>query len=284
MRGFEGKVAVITGGGRGIGRGVALALAEEKVRVVVNDVYKDESGKSAADVVVEEIGASGGEALANYENIASWSGSQLVIDSAIERFGRVDILVMCAGNNVTDPFLDVSEEDWDRTMAIHVKGHSGCARAAAKKMIEQNDGGRIITFSSRAAFRGRGVYAVAKAAIMGISGALARELEPHGITVNCILPSAETQLFPGGNPQMRRGDGTPEPLDLRPEAIAPLIAYLVSEDAADITNRFIYASGSDVLFYEPPFIPEGHSFIRKQGSWTPDELSVALPSLLGLQR
>lgn len=284
MEGFAGKVAVVTGGGRGIGRGIVESLAAEKVRVVVNDIYRDDSGRSAADDAVEAVKAVGGDAVANYETVATWEGSRRLVEAAVEAFGRVDILVLCAGNLNVTPLVDLTEEEWDATMAVHLKGHVSCAQAAAKSMIAQGDGGRIVMISSRAAFFGMSpAYPAAKAGIMGLSAALARELAPHGITVNCLLPSAQTQLFPGDLSSRPQAGGTPLPSDIAPESLAPLVTYLVSSEAARVTGRFMYATGGDICFYPDPLVvSNAPTFLRKPGRWTADELSDTIPPLIGL--
>jgi NAD(P)-dependent dehydrogenase (short-subunit alcohol dehydrogenase family) len=280
---LRGRVAIVTGGGRGVGRGIVLELASRGVRVVVNDIYRDQAGMAAADAVVGEVTSAEGEAYPNYEDISEWAGGERLVEAAISRFGRVDILVTCAGNASFPTLLEVSEEEWDRTVAIHLKGHSGCARAAAKRMIEQGDGGRIVMFSSRSSFfSGKAAaYTAAKAAIMGMAGQLARELAPHHITVNCILPNAETQLAPIADPVRRVYGGTPPSSDLRPEAIAPVVAYLASPYAEHLTGKFVYASGGDVCFYKAPLVLSGDTLLRKQGRWTVEELAELVPPIVG---
>ena len=283
MEGFDSKVAVITGGGRGLGRVIALALAERGTRIAVNDIFSDESGGWAAEEVVGEIESVGGEAFADHEDVSSWSGAERLMQAAVDRYGSIDILVLCAGTNAAVGLMDVSEAQWDATIAVHLKGHSGCMRAAAQRMIEQGNGGRMITLASRGAFFSKSApYAAAKAGIMGLSIEAARELAPHGITVNCLLPSATTQLFPGKDPGDRLMGGMPESVDLSPEAIAPVVTYLASADSANVTGRFVYASGEDICFYQTPLLLTGFpTFLRKVGGWTAEELSQALPSVIG---
>ena len=284
MSTLNGKVAVVTGGGRGIGRGVSLALAAEGAKVVVNDFFKDTEG-AAADQVVEEMTSAGGAALADYGDVSTFAGGAAIVDAAVEHFGRIDILVMCAGNFGFIPTLDVPEDHWDLTMAVHLKGHFACSQAAARHMVAQGEGGRIITFASRGAFyMTQPAYAAAKAGIMGLTTALAGDLGKHGITANCVLPSAGTQLFPGDDPKARTFGGMPASRSLDPSDISPLVTYLASEEAKDITGRFMYASGGDVCVFAQPLSVRGGSntYLRKDGRWTPHELGELLPGVLGV--
>ena len=280
---LEGKAAAVTGGGRGIGRGVALALAGEGAKIVVNDIFRDPDGTSAADKVVEKITKAEGSAVANYDSVATMAGGENIIKAATSNFGRVDILVNCAGNYMSMPALETTEEVWDSMMAVHLKGHFACSKAAALEMAKQKSG-RIINFSSRGSFHGTLgslAYASAKAGIMGFTALLAKSLREQGITVNCILPSAYTQLFPGEKRPL--GDNTPLPQTADPDFIAPIVVYLATDEAKDITGRFIYAAGGDVCIYtEPIQLTAAHRFLRKPGKWTVDELSEIIPSVLGL--
>jgi 3-oxoacyl-[acyl-carrier protein] reductase len=281
------RVAVVTGGGGGIGRAVSLGLAAHGVRVLVNDFSRGEDGVGAADRVVEEIRAAGGEAAASYHSVASFDSCAAIIDSAVQAFGRLDILVMCAGNLVPASLDELTEEDLDRSFAVHVKGHLGCSKYAARQMIKQGDGGRIIMFGSRNAWFNPKypAYGSAKAAIMGLSSHLSETLKEHGITVNCMLPSAQTQLFSESDPSKRSGGGKPTRLgrmpastDLSPDTVAPVIVYLASLEGGHLTGEFVYASGSDVCFYRSPFgIKDRNVLLRKQGTWTPEEIGQVLP-------
>jgi 3-oxoacyl-[acyl-carrier protein] reductase len=284
MNALSERVAVVTGGGRGVGRGIALAFANEGIKVVVNDLARD--GETPfADEVVAEIVAAGGEACADGNDVSTFAGSSKIIDTAVEQYGRIDILVMCAGNFVADQLADLTEERWDSSVAVHLRGHIGCAKAAARYMTEQGDGGRIVTVASRAAFSAPvPAYSAAKAGIMGLTSALAVGLAPAGITVNCLIPSANTQLFPGEDPNARTMGGMPASISLDPEYIAPVVTYLTSPQAGEITGRFVYASGGDVCIYAEPLALHGgsNSFVRKDGKWTAAELAEVLPSLFGV--
>ena len=279
---LTGKSAVVSGSGDGIGRAVALAMATEGAKVVINDIGKDTGGNHIADKVVEEINKAGGTAVANYDSVATMAGGQNIIKTAINNFSRIDILVNCAGNYLLGTIEDMKEESWDSVMAVHLKGHFSCIQAAVKEMIKQKYG-RIINISSAGAFMfvpgvSRSIaYPAAKAGIMGLTAALSANLKQHGITVNAVLPDAVTKLFPattamGGGKKLRKG----------PEYVAPTIVYLATEEARNITGQYILAGGGELCIYNRPFqIPGPHMFAHKMGQWTVDELSQIFPQMIG---
>jgi NAD(P)-dependent dehydrogenase (short-subunit alcohol dehydrogenase family) len=280
---LEGKVAVVTGAGSpvGIGKEIALLMAAEGAKVVVNDIGKSPEGKSGADMVVEQIKAAGGEAAANYDSVASMEGGRAIIKTAIDRFGKIDILVNTAGNFKITPTIDFEEKDWDAIMAVHVKGLFACTQAAIKEMIKQGTGGRIINFTSIAAYTsGMGpgpsiAYCTAKAAVLGFTRTTSMELAQYGITVNAISPGATTALFPGRiiDGVRRTGPG--------PEYIAPVVAYLATDDAKDITSQVILVRGSDMTVYAPIMqTPGAHQYYHKNGKWTIDELEEIMPKIV----
>jgi 3-oxoacyl-[acyl-carrier protein] reductase len=274
-----GKIAVITGGGGGIGKSAALALAAEGVSVVVNDLGTGADGIKLADKAVSEISKAGGKAVANYDSVTTVAGGAKIIKTATDNFGRIDILLNCAGNIVHTSTLEITQEQWDATLAIHIGGHFSCSQAAARVMVQQKAGGSIINFASRGAFPFFGAsgssYAVAKAGILGFTTALSQELKQYGIRVNAICPNASTPLFPSTDP--RGGMGIPRTLSLDPADIAPLIVYLVTEEAKSITGEFIYAAGGDFCIFDRPLQPR--IYVRKIGKWTADELGNVMPGL-----
>jgi NAD(P)-dependent dehydrogenase (short-subunit alcohol dehydrogenase family) len=283
MQELTGRVALITGGGRGIGRGVALGLAAQGAEVVVNDFFRGE--EAVADVVAAEITSAGGVAVANYGDVSTFAGGRAIIDAAVAEFGRIDILVTCAGNFYPDLPMDVTEERWDAQLAVHATGTFACSQAAARHMIEQGDGGRIVTFASRGAFFGSTpAYSAAKGAVMAMSAALSGGLKGQGITVNCVLPSATTQLFPGDDATVRTFGGVAVAQSLDPNDVAPLVVYLATPHAAAITGQFFYAAGGDICIYPLPTSVGGSSatYLRKSGRWTVDEIAELLPAMLGI--
>lgn len=280
---LKGKSAVITGSGSGgIGKAVAFCLAEEGAQVVVNDIGRDTDGRSLADKTVEEITKAGGTAVANYDSVATIQGGTNIIQSAVSNFGKIDILINCAANIVRASIDEMTEEQWDSVIAVHLKGHYSCARAAAMEMKKQKSG-RIICFSSLAAsgVPNHTAYSAAKSGILGLTGVLASELGEYGITANVIFPSADTKMFPGPRP---KGRAVPPSQWLEPDYIAPLIAYLSTDEASGINGRYFYTSGGDIIIYPKPLELKTSSpmFIRKMGKWTIDELSQIIPQILGL--
>jgi NAD(P)-dependent dehydrogenase (short-subunit alcohol dehydrogenase family) len=276
---LAGKVAVITGGGGGIGKNIALGFAAEGASVVINDFGAGADGTKLADKAVSEVKKAGGQAVANYDSVTTVVSAAKIINAATSNFGRVDILVNCAGNIVGISTLDITQEQWDSTLAIHIGGHFACSQAAAREMVKQKSGGCIINFASRGAFPFWGSssssYAVAKAGILGFTTALSQELKKYDIRVNAICPNASTPLFPSNDP--RGGMGIPKTTSLDPADIAPLIVYLVTDDAKNITGQFIYAAGGDFCIFDRPLQPK--MYVRKIGRWTLEELGQTIPGL-----
>jgi NAD(P)-dependent dehydrogenase (short-subunit alcohol dehydrogenase family) len=273
---LKGKVAVVTGSGAGIGREIALAMSVEGASIVINDISQE-----LVDNAVEEIKKAGGKAAANYDSVATMGGGESIIKTATSNFGRIDILVNCAGYSRNAPAIEVKEKDWDDIIAVHLKGHFACTQPAIKEMIKQKSG-RVINFSSRAGFiyswsgLGSLPYATAKAGVVGFTALLSAELKQYGITVNAIFPSAITKGFPEPRPRFGGGEM------LGPDFVAPIVVYLATDEAKDITGQVFYAAGGDVCIFPRPLQLDGaNKFIRKMGKWTVDELNSIIPPLLG---
>jgi NAD(P)-dependent dehydrogenase (short-subunit alcohol dehydrogenase family) len=287
---LEGKVAVITGAGRGIGRGIAILMAQEGAKVIVNDpgVGPDGAGHDdgPADQVAAEIRAAsaeggtaaGGTAVANYDTVATAEGGENIIKTALDKFGRIDILVNNAGILRDRMIFNMSEQEWDDVMAVHLKGHFNTIKPASVLMRQQRYG-RIINFSSESGLwgnAGQANYGAAKSAIAGLTRVVARDLGRYGVTCNAIAPRAWTRLtatIPGrdGNPS----PGTINQLD--PDDVAPMVAYLAGDSAWNINgNTFMVYSGKVSLLHHP--LPWKTVF--KPGMWTLDELTAAIPQIL----
>lgn len=279
---LEGKVAIITGAGRGIGRSIAMAMAAEGAKIVVADIGKDAEDKPTADSTVELINKKHGSAVPSYEDISKMEGGEKLVATALDNFGRVDIVVNCAGFAKVAQIVETREEDWDGMVAVHLKGHFSVTVAAVKQMIKQGQGGRLINFSSRAPFVSQYIpgmthiaYSTVKAGIVGFTNLCALELKQYGITANAILPSAVTPGFPEKRPRFGGGD-TPGP-----EYVAPVVVYLATDEAKDITGQYIYASAGDIAVLSPPLRLEGpNKFAFKNGMWTIEEISKVLPSMV----
>jgi 3-oxoacyl-[acyl-carrier protein] reductase len=269
---LTGKVAIITGGGGGIGRGVVLAMSAEGASVVVADAGVKPDGTKAADIVVAEVKKLGGHAVSSYDSVTTIVSAEKIIDTAVKNFGRVDIVVNCAGNFLPAATVETTQEQWDSIMAVHLGGHFAVSRAAARQMIKQKSGGSITNFASLVAFPAfdpRGTsYSTAKAGVMGFTSALAFELKEQGIRVNCIFPQATTQLFAGTNPRGR--PGIPATTSLDPGDIAPVIVFFATDEGKNVTGQFVYAAGGDFSILDRPLKPK--VFVRKMGKWTVDEL------------
>lgn len=263
---LEGRVGVVTGSGRGIGRAMARLLAKEGARVVVNDVGAaingTESSQRPADDVVEEIRRDGGVAVPSYHDVSRLSEAEKLVQAAIDNFGCLDILVNNAAIMRKGSFTSMTEADWDMVMAVNIKGQFCCARAAVPHMIARRYG-RIINMSSGAAMdpaAGYANYAAAKAAVLGFTLALSVEVAEHGITVNALMPRAGTRL---------------QDVAKSPESNAPLVAYLASEKASGITGRTFasWIEGGYKLIDSPRVIGS----IYKDGPWTVGDLAKAVP-------
>lgn len=260
----KGKVAVVTGAGRGIGRGVALLLARAGAKVVVNDLGAVVSGEGAsrepADQVVEEIKKGGGEAVAVYDSVASMEGAERIIGAAVDSFGRIDILVNNAGTFRGRMIFNMNEEDWDSVVNVHLKGTFACTRFAALHMRQQKSG-RIINVASDAARGeiGGASYCAAKSGIVGLTYAVARDMMRYNVTCNAIAPLAATRMaqFSEGVVADRKGSGKEIIRNVitgfsPPEEIAPVVLFLASDDGAEISGQVIGIGGGKVSLWVQP--------------------------------
>jgi NAD(P)-dependent dehydrogenase (short-subunit alcohol dehydrogenase family) len=249
---LQGKVAVVTGSGRGVGRGIALALAREGARLVINDVGCEVDGRGSAHdpatQVVNEIKALGGDAVPNYDSVASFSGAENIVKTALDAFGRIDILVNNAGIVRDRSIAKMSEDDFDAVIAVHLKGTFNCGRHAIPHMREQGFG-RIINITSSAGLRGnfgQSNYGAAKAGIMGLTLVWAIELGKYGITANAMAPAGLTRMI-GTIPGM---EGKEPPPEMNPELNGPLVAYLASEQAAHVNGQIFGRRGYGYTLFQ----------------------------------
>lgn len=285
---LDGKIAVVTGAGRGIGRGEALLLAREGAKVVVNDIGASTQGEGSdqtpAEQVVAEIEAAGGEALADYTDVSNFAASEQLIGLAVDRFGRLDILVNNAGILRDRMVFNMSEAEWDAVMAVHLKGTFNCTRHSAAYWRErakagEASSGRIVNTSSPSGLYGnvgQSNYGAAKAGIAAFTIIVAQELQRFGVTVNAVSPSARTRMTEEafGNLSAAPNEGFDA---LAPENIAPIVAYLASDDAAGITGQVFGVRGASISLLQG-WTPT--NTIEKQSAWQPSELVNEIESLI----
>jgi 3-oxoacyl-[acyl-carrier protein] reductase len=281
---LAGKVAIVTGAGRGIGRGEALALASEGAKVVVNDLggAVDGSGvaTSPAEEVVAEIKKLGGEAVANYDSVATMKGGENIVKTAIDRFGKVDILVNNAGILRDRMLFNMSEEDWDLVLKVHLYGHFYIIRAVSP-LFRQQRYGRIINTASVAGLNattyGQANYGAAKEGIVGLTRKVARDMGRYGVTCNCIRPNAGTRLTLSDEMKKARPEAMVKFEQMEPEDIAPLVVWLASDDAANVNGRTFYVETGRIGLYSEPVLEKQ---LVKAGAWTIDELFKFMPGTM----
>ena len=293
MRGLcAGRVVVVTGAGRGLGRAHALAFAAEGARVVVNDVGAalDGSGGSTgpAAEVVAEIRTAGGEAVADGEDVADWGGARRLVAHAVEAFGRLDVLVNNAGILRDRMLVSLDEAEWDAVLRVHLKGHAAPLHHAAAYWRSRGKAGelvaaRVINTSSGAGLLGsvgQGTYSTAKAGILGLTLVAAAELARYGVTVNAIAPAARTrmteQVF-AETMAAPSSDGTEAFDAMAPENVSPLVVWLGSAESGAVTGQVFEVDGGRIAvgdgWRRGPSVDQGRR-------WSPGELGAVVPELL----
>ena len=282
------KVAIVTGAGRGIGRGVAMMMAAEGAKVVVNDLGGDVDGSGAsnspADQVVAEIEAAGGTAVVNHESVTSMEGGENIVKTAIDSFGKLDIVVTPAGILRDRMVFNMTEEEWDAVIAVHLKGTFTVVKHASI-LFRQQRSGRIITFTSESGLfgnSGQANYAAAKSGIAGFTKVVARDLGRYGVTANSISPRAATRMVatvPDTARQMRSARAeSPEtqapPVEMDPEDVAPMVCYLASDFASNVNGQIFLVYGGNISLLSQP---RRVRTIFKDDKWTLDELNDLVP-------
>ena len=279
MGSLDGRVAVVTGAGRGIGRSVALLLASEGMAVVVNDLggALDGSGSDfgLARGVAEGIAGSGGRAAANGADVSDHAAAEDLIKTAVSEFGRLDVLVNAAGILRDRMVFNMSEHEWDDVIRVHLKGTFNTTKFAAahwRALRDESAQNRIINFTSVSGLHGapgQPNYAAAKMGIVGLTYSTANSLAKYGVTVNAVSPGAVTRMtesVPGDRRRVR--PGTAE--ERSPDNVAPLVAYLASERSGWITGRIVHAAGYEVALYNNP---EPVIRLVGAGPWSLDALA-----------
>lgn len=287
-----GRVVVVTGAGRGIGREHALAFAASGAKVVVNDIGAgldgSATGESPGEQVVAEIVAAGGEAVVNGADVADWEGAKSLVTTAVDTFGGLDILVNNAGFLRDKMLVSMTESDWDDVVRVHLKGHFATLRHAAEYWRAQSKAGaqrqaRVINTSSGAGLYGsvgQGNYAAAKAAIAELTIQAAAEMKGYGITVNAIAPAARTRMTTSAGEAMAAqmaapADGSFDAMD--PANISPLVVWLGSPESGDVTGRVFEVEGGKIS------VTDGwqRSALRDKGSrWDAAELGPVIADIL----
>jgi NAD(P)-dependent dehydrogenase (short-subunit alcohol dehydrogenase family) len=283
MPSLEGKVAIVTGAGRGIGREHALALARAGASVVVNDRGGSLAGEgedaSPAQEVVNEIVAGGGQAVASYADVSDFGAAEQLIARAVDRYGGLDILVLNAGILRDRMLVNMTEEEWDAVIAVHLKGHFAPLRHAAAYWRERAKAGeevrgRVITTASPSGVFGnvgQVNYGAAKAGIAGLTLIAAQELERYGVTVNCLAPNARTRMTEETFGELAKPENGFDPLD--PGNMSPLVVALAADEAQDITGQCFFVWGGVVNVLRP--WEAGEAFVSEE-RWDADELLAAL--------
>ncbi len=300
---MNGKVAIVTGGGRGIGRGIAMLLSKEGASVIVNDVGCDVNGTGSstgpADAVVAEIASSGGKAISNYENTSEMNGAENLVKSALDSYGQLDILVNSVGIISDRMIYQMTPDDWDIVIKNNVKGVFAPSKFAAI-LFRQQRSGRIVNMTSDAGLGeiGRSNFAAASEAVIGLTRTTARDLGKYGVTCNAISPMVHTRLFPGSVDEFRISENTLPTRDERagigsgppidewsgpgspddPDNVAPLAVYLCTEASPNINGYVFGIRRGSIFLYSNPTIEKA---IHKWGNFTMDEMDILVPKMIG---
>ncbi len=283
---LDGRVAIVTGAGRGIGRSVATLLAGQGAAVVVNDLGSavDGSGSDAgpAGAVAEEIGAAGGKAVANGADVSDHAAAEALIGTAIEQFGRLDVLVNVAGILRDRMVFNMTEQEWDDVIRVHLKGTFNTTKFAAAHWRSVRDAqaqNRIINFTSVSGLHGapgQPNYAAAKMGIVGLTYSCANALRQYGVTANAVSPGAATRMTDSVPAERRRTRVSAD--EWSPDNVAPVVAYLASEQSGWITGRILHSSGYEVALYSNP---EPVVRIIGTGPWDVDDLAAQVERSFG---
>lgn len=266
---FDGRVAVITGGGRGLGRAHALLLASRGCKVVINDpgvsMAGDATDEGPAEALVREIREAGGEAVANTDSVATPDGGEAIIQTALDAFGRIDILIHSAGNVRRAPLAEMTVDDWNAVIGVHLNGAFHVTRPAFARMLEQGYGRIVLTSSVNGVYSNRNVanYSAAKGGLIGLANTAAIEGFDHNVKANCILPAAVTR--------MSEGVDTSKFPKMDPEMVAPVVGWLCHEKC-DVTGEMLISAAGRVA---RAWTAESPGLYRPE--WTIEDVDAAMP-------
>jgi NAD(P)-dependent dehydrogenase (short-subunit alcohol dehydrogenase family) len=272
---MQDKVVVVTGAGRGIGRAIALAMAEAGARVVVNDLGTTVTGEgidlSPAQEVVKEIQSRGGEAISSGESVADWEAAQRIIRSALDSFGRLDAVVNNAGILRDRIFYNMSPEEWRMVLDVHVTGSFYVSRAAAPYFREQGRGVYVHMTSTSGLVGnvGQANYAAAKMGIMGLSKSIALDMSRYHVRSNCISPFAWSRMI-GTIPGMSEAEQAKRAESLTPEKIAPMAVFLASDLAQKVTGQVFVVRGNEIFLMSQP---RPLRAVHQSEGWTPETIA-----------
>jgi len=283
---LDGRVAIVTGAGRGIGRSVATLLASEGAAVVVNDLGAalDGSGRDTgpAGQAADEISAAGGKAVANGADVSDHAAAEQLIGTAIEQFGRLDVLVNVAGILRDRMVFNMTEQEWDDVIRVHLRGTFNTTKFAAaywRSLRDASAQNRIVNFTSVSGLHGapgQPNYAAAKMGIVGLTYSSANALGQYGVTVNAISPGAATRMTDSVPTERRRTRASAD--EWSPDNVAPVVAYLASEQSGWITGRIVHSSGYEIALYSNP---EPVVRLIGTGPWDPDALASQVERSFG---
>ena len=281
---LDGKVAIITGAGRGLGRSHARMMAAEGAKVVVNDLGGELDGagdsKTPAQAVVDEIAGQGGAAVANYDDVASWPGAERLVRQAVDTYGRLDVLVNNAGILRDRMSFNMAEDDWDAVIRVHLKGHFAPTRFACVYWRERHKAGepiagRVVNTASEAGVignAGQANYSAAKAGILALTMVIAREMERYGVAANAIAPRAVTRM----TETLFAAFGDDAMKQLEPQTVSSLVTYLASDRAAHVNGQAFIVYGGLIQLLQG-WHPVAS--VEKTGSWQLADVEARLSEL-----
>lgn len=281
---LSGKIAVVTGAGGGVGRGVALALGAAGAKVVVNDIGVSLSGDGGsagpAEQVAEEIRKAGGEAVANTDSVATREGAEAIIETALDTFGGVNMVVNNAGNLRDRLFHKMNDEEWSQVLAVHLNGTYFVSRAAATHFRQQESGAFVHMTSTSGLIGnlGQANYSAAKLGIVGLSKSIALDMQRFNVRSNCIAPfawSRMTSSIPANTPEEQDRVRKLQRMDAN--KIAPLVVYLGSDQASHVTGQIFAVRANEIMLFSQPRPVRS---VHMSDGWTPESVGeIAMPAL-----